>query len=235
VTTAKVAERAPEKKVSSPTRVRFWLSLQQSTTYPGTFQIIDPNHVYDEYSDLKKRAEKAALIRLAAPFLKVLQAICVDGADDGNADDSAAYDDADDNADVNTDDNAARQTMDNDTDNDAAHRRRRTTQTTTLRPRGRATTQTTGKDADNDNAAADVNAAMQMIRWCDNQPKKRHRRPWYRWWGDVTTGRTRGTGGHGADDKVARQPADKRHGSVSIHILRTVVLDYGELLAYWFI
>ncbi len=23
-------------------------------------------------------------------------------------------------------------------------------------------------------------------------------------------------------------------GSVSIHILRTVVLDYGELLAYWF-
>jgi hypothetical protein len=24
-------------------------------------------------------------------------------------------------------------------------------------------------------------------------------------------------------------------GSVSIHILRTVVLDYGELLAYWFI
>ena len=24
-------------------------------------------------------------------------------------------------------------------------------------------------------------------------------------------------------------------GSVSIHILRTIVLDYGELLAYWFI
>ena len=24
-------------------------------------------------------------------------------------------------------------------------------------------------------------------------------------------------------------------GSVSIHILHTVVLDYGELLAYWFI
>jgi hypothetical protein len=24
-------------------------------------------------------------------------------------------------------------------------------------------------------------------------------------------------------------------GSVSIHSLRTVVLDYGELLAYWFI
>jgi hypothetical protein len=24
-------------------------------------------------------------------------------------------------------------------------------------------------------------------------------------------------------------------GSVSVHILRTIVLDYGELLAYWFI
>jgi hypothetical protein len=31
--------------------------------------------------DLKKRVEKAALIRLASPFLKVPQAICVNGAD----------------------------------------------------------------------------------------------------------------------------------------------------------
>ncbi len=73
-------------------------------------------------SDLKKRAEKAALIRLAAPFLKVLQGICIDGADDDDADDSAAYDDADDNADVDTDDDATRQMMDDDADNDAARR-----------------------------------------------------------------------------------------------------------------
>jgi hypothetical protein len=74
-------------------------------------------------SDLKKRAEKAASIRLAAPFLvKVPQAICVDGADNKDADDGAADDDADDDADVNADDNTATQTMDDGVDNDAARR-----------------------------------------------------------------------------------------------------------------
>ncbi len=80
-------------------------------------------------SDLKKRAEKAASIRLADPFLKVPQVICVDGADDDDADDGAADgdadDDADDDADVNADEDAATQTMNDDVDNDAACRRRR--------------------------------------------------------------------------------------------------------------
>jgi hypothetical protein len=39
-------------------------------------------------SDLNKRAEKDALIRLAAPFPKVLQAICVNSADNDDADNS---------------------------------------------------------------------------------------------------------------------------------------------------
>jgi hypothetical protein len=111
-------------------------------------------------SDLKKRAEKAASIRLAAPFLKVPQAICVDGADDDDADDGAADNDTD----VNADNDAATQTMDDDADNNAARRQRTTTQTTTPRPRRQATTQTTGEVADNDNAAADVDAAMQTMR-----------------------------------------------------------------------
>jgi hypothetical protein len=73
-------------------------------------------------SDLKNRAEKAASIRLAAPFLKVPQAICFGGADDDYADDGAADDDADDNADIDAEDNAVMQTMDDDADNDAARR-----------------------------------------------------------------------------------------------------------------
>ncbi len=73
-------------------------------------------------SDLKKQAEKAALIRLAAPFLKVLQAICVDGADDNDADDGAADNNADDDADVDADNDAATLTMVDDTDNNAARR-----------------------------------------------------------------------------------------------------------------
>jgi hypothetical protein len=75
-------------------------------------------------SNLKKRVEKAVLISLAAPFLKVLQAICINGADDDNADNGAADDDADDNADINADDNARKQTMDNNVDNNAARRQR---------------------------------------------------------------------------------------------------------------
>ncbi len=64
-------------------------------------------------SYLKKRAEKAASIRLAASFLKVPQAIYVDGADN---------DDADDNADVDADNDAATQTMDDNADNNATCR-----------------------------------------------------------------------------------------------------------------
>jgi hypothetical protein len=81
-------------------------------------------------SDLKKRAENAALIHLAAPFLKVLQAICVNDADGNNAEDGGTDNDADDDADddtyddadVNAVDDAATQTMDNSIDNDAACR-----------------------------------------------------------------------------------------------------------------
>ncbi len=47
-------------------------------------------------SDLKKRAEKAASIRLAAPFLKVPQAICIDCAEDDDADDGTGGHGADD-------------------------------------------------------------------------------------------------------------------------------------------
>ncbi len=47
-------------------------------------------------SDLKKRAGKAASNRLAAPFLKVPEAICVDGADDDDADDGTGGHGADD-------------------------------------------------------------------------------------------------------------------------------------------
>ncbi len=72
-------------------------------------------------SDLKK-AEKAALIHLAAPFLKVPQVICVDGTDNNNAANGTADDDADDNADVNADDDAVMQTMDDNIDNDTARR-----------------------------------------------------------------------------------------------------------------
>ncbi len=85
-------------------------------------------------SDLKKQAEKAALIGLAVPFLKIPQAICIDGADNDDADDNTADNDTDNNADVNADNNIATQTMDdaaadnddvmqmtdNDADNDAA-------------------------------------------------------------------------------------------------------------------
>ena len=73
-------------------------------------------------SDLKKQAEKAASISLAAPFLKVPQAIYVDGADNNDADDGAADDDADDNADVDAVNNAAMQTMDDNADNNATCR-----------------------------------------------------------------------------------------------------------------
>jgi hypothetical protein len=83
------------------------------------------------------------LIRLAAPFLKVPQAICVDGADDNDADDGAADDDADDNADVDADDDAVTQTMGNDIDNDAARRQRRRYPDNGLRRRRWAKTQTT--------------------------------------------------------------------------------------------
>jgi hypothetical protein len=82
-------------------------------------------------SDLKKRAEKATLISLAAPLLKVPQAICVDGTDDDNADDS-----------------------------------------------------TGGHGADNEVRLQPAN--------------KRHGRPWYGQRCNTTTSRTRGTGGHGA-------------------------------------
>ncbi len=75
-------------------------------------------------SDLKKRAEKAASIRLAAPFLKAPQAICVNGTDNNNADNGAADNDADEDADVNAKDNVTMQRME-----DA------TTQTTTLQRR----------------------------------------------------------------------------------------------------
>ncbi len=47
-------------------------------------------------SDLKKQAEKAASIHLAAPFLKVPQAICVDDADDNNANEGTGGHGADD-------------------------------------------------------------------------------------------------------------------------------------------
>ncbi len=112
-------------------------------------------------SDLKKRAKKAALIRLAAPFLNVLQVICVNGADNNAADNNATDKNTDNNADIDADNDAAMQTTDDaaadnnalmqttdyNTDNDAAkqtktpqHRRQRrnadnkwtTTQTTTL-------------------------------------------------------------------------------------------------------
>ena len=73
-------------------------------------------------SDLKKWAEKAASICLASPFLKVPQAICVDGADDDDADNGAADNDADSNADIDADDNAMMQTMDDDVYNNATHR-----------------------------------------------------------------------------------------------------------------
>ncbi len=43
--------------------------------------------------------------------------------------------------------------------------------------------------------------------------------------GRAGEGGSRGSGGGG----------EQEQGFVSIHILRTVVLDYGELLAYWFI
>ncbi len=66
-------------------------------------------------------------IRLAAPFLKVPQAICVDGADDNNADNGAADDDAADDADVDADENTAMQTMQDNVDNDAACRQLTTT------------------------------------------------------------------------------------------------------------
>jgi hypothetical protein len=82
-------------------------------------------------SDLKKQAEKAALIGLAAPFLKVSQAICIDGTEDDDADDGAADNNADKDADVNADDDAATQMMNNNVDNNAAHRQWTTTQTTT--------------------------------------------------------------------------------------------------------
>ncbi len=70
--------------------------------------------------NLEKWAEKAASIRLAAPFLKVPQAICVDGADNNDADNNAADNDADDNTDANADKVAATQMMDDAAaDNDA--------------------------------------------------------------------------------------------------------------------
>jgi hypothetical protein len=64
-------------------------------------------------------------------------------------------------------------TADNDVDNnahrDAADGRGcqqwHRLQTMTPWPRWRATTQTMGKDADDNNAAVDVNVAMQMTRW----------------------------------------------------------------------
>ncbi len=73
-------------------------------------------------SDLKKWAEKATSIHLAAPFLKVLQAICIDDADDNNADNSAADNNTDNNADVNADGDAGTQMMDDDADNNATCR-----------------------------------------------------------------------------------------------------------------
>jgi hypothetical protein len=94
-------------------------------------------------SDLKKQAEKAPSIRFAAPFLKVPQAICINGADDNNADDGAAEDDADDNTDINADDDATMQTMDDNIDNDAARRQRRRDPDNGLRRRQRAKMQTT--------------------------------------------------------------------------------------------
>ncbi len=115
-------------------------------------------------SELKKRAEKATLIRLAAPFLKVLQAICVNGADGDDADKGAADNNADNDADVKADNNAAMQMMDDDADHFTAHRQQTTTQWTVPRPRQWATMQMTGKDTDDNNAAADINAAMQTIR-----------------------------------------------------------------------
>jgi hypothetical protein len=98
-------------------------------------------------SDLKKQAEKAASICLAAPFLKVLQAICVDGADDGNTDNGAADDDADNNsnndADINADDDATTQMMDGNLDNNAACRQQSCNPDNGLRRRQWAKTQTT--------------------------------------------------------------------------------------------
>jgi hypothetical protein len=76
-------------------------------------------------SDLKKWAEKTASICLAAPFLKVLRVICINGTDNDNADDGAADDDADNDAEVNADDNATMQAIKDNVDNDAARRQQR--------------------------------------------------------------------------------------------------------------
>ncbi len=83
-------------------------------------------------SDLKKWAEKAASILLAALFLKVPQAICIDGTDNKDADDGAADDNADDDADVDAGNDAVMP------DNNATRRRWMTMQTTMPRLRQRA-------------------------------------------------------------------------------------------------
>jgi hypothetical protein len=73
-------------------------------------------------SDLKKWAKKAALIHSAAPFLKALQAICVAGTEDDNADNSTTDDNTDNDTDDDADDNFATQTMDDNVDNNTACR-----------------------------------------------------------------------------------------------------------------
>ncbi len=40
------------------------------------------------------------------------------------------------------------------------------------------TTQAKSNSADNDNASADVDAMTKTMRFYDNQPEKRHGRPW---------------------------------------------------------
>jgi hypothetical protein len=111
-------------------------------------------------SDLKKRVEKAALIRLAAPFLKVPQAICVGGADNDDADNGATDDDADNDA----DDNADMQITTPQRKQWMECRQQCHMQTMKPQPRQWATTQTTGKDADKNKSAEEVYAAMQTTR-----------------------------------------------------------------------
>jgi hypothetical protein len=116
-------ERAPKKKEAHPPVLDFDYPCGNQLHIPAPSRLlILTMSIMD--SDLKKRAEKALSICLAAPFLKVLQGICLNGADDNNADNGAAGNNADKDADVDTDDdnNAATQMMDNDVDNDATCR-----------------------------------------------------------------------------------------------------------------
>jgi hypothetical protein len=78
---------------------------------------------------------------------------------------------------------------------------------------------------------------MAAGKW--QQPRKQ--RPHRRWKQRPLGGGDTGSGGGGnIGTTMTATTGDEdydagRASCVSIHILRTIVLDYGELLAYWFI